>query len=139
MGNEEKIYALMAHAEDLQAHAASLQNKAQQTFDSLSHAVEDAETHIRSTRIQGAFCLVLVGCVVAAIAVTGIWLGTVSLRQRVEKLYAEVERLEVRAETFAQKAGKAELSVCGEERRLCIRVDEKAGKYESGFMVIEGY
>lgn len=27
MGNEEKIYALMAHAEDLQAHAASLQNK----------------------------------------------------------------------------------------------------------------
>lgn len=129
----------MAQAEDLQTHAASLQNRARQTFDALSHAVEDAEQNIRSTRMQGVFWIVLVGCVVAAIAVAGIWLGTVSLRQRAEKLYAEVERLEARAEAFGKKAGKAELSVCGEERRLCIRVDEKAGKYESGFMVIEGY
>lgn len=35
MTDEEKLYTLMAQAEDLQTHAANLQNKAQETFSAL--------------------------------------------------------------------------------------------------------
>lgn len=35
MNTEEKIYSLMAQAEDLQNHAAKLQNEAQEAFSAL--------------------------------------------------------------------------------------------------------
>lgn len=39
---EEKLFELMAQAEDLQNHAAKLQNKAQEAFSALPLAVEQA-------------------------------------------------------------------------------------------------
>lgn len=39
MTDEEKLYVLMAQAEDLQKHAVELQNKAQETFSALPLAV----------------------------------------------------------------------------------------------------
>ena len=42
MTDEEKLYVLMAQAEDLQKHAVELQNKAQETFSALPLAVEQA-------------------------------------------------------------------------------------------------
>ena len=146
MNTEEKIYSLMAQAEDMQAHAEKLQNGAQEAFKALPLAVESAGEKIRSTGLLGALFLLAIGVVVAAVAVAGIWWGTSSLRDEAARLRAEVAALEAQANEFIKKAGKAVLSSCGEKGkgRLCIRVDERAGRYgdtQNGelFMVIHGY
>lgn len=144
MNTEEKIYSLMAQAEDMQAHAEKLQNGAQEAFKALPLAVESAGEKIRSTGLLGAFFVLAVGGVVAAVAVAGIWWGTSSLRDEAKRLRAEVAALEAQANAFSKKAGKAILSSCGEKGRLCVRVDDRAGRYgdtQSGelFMVIHGY
>ena len=54
MTDEEKLYVLMAQAEDLQKHAVELQNKAQETFSALPSAVEQAGQKIRSTGLLAA-------------------------------------------------------------------------------------
>ena len=56
---EEKIYALMAQAEDMQAHAEKLQKGADKTFAGLPLAVEQAGQKIRSTGLLGALKRVL--------------------------------------------------------------------------------
>ena len=99
---------------------------------------------IRSTGLLGALFLLAVGVVVATIAVAGIWWGTSSLRDEAAELRAEVAALKAQANEFSKKAGKAVLSTCGEKGRLCIRVDERAGRYGDAknnelFMVISGY
>ena len=144
MNTEEKIYSLMAQAEDMQAHAEKLQNGAEKTFAGLPLAVEQAGQKIRSTGLLGALFVLAVGGVVAAVAVAGIWWGTSSLRDEAKRLRAEVAALEAQANAFSKKAGKATLSSCGEKGRLCVRVDDRAGRYgdtQSGelFMVIHGY
>lgn len=146
MNTEEKIYSLMAQAEDMQAHAEKLQNGAEKTFAGLPLAVEQAGQKIRSTGLLGALFVLAVGVVVATVAVAGIWWGTSSLRDEAAGLRAEVAALEAQANEFSKKAGKAVLSSCGEKGkgRLCIRVDERAGRYgdtQNGelFMVIHGY
>ena len=51
MTDEEKLYVLMAQAEDLQKHAVELQKEAQETFSALPRAVEQAVLKIRSVRV----------------------------------------------------------------------------------------
>jgi len=152
MNPEEKLYSLLAHAEDSQSlakelllHAEKLQNKASDAFSALPLAVEQAGKEIRSTGLVMVFFLFAVGIVASSIAVAGIWWGTSQLRDEAAELRTEVRVLEAQAKEFRNKAGKAVLSSCGErgKGRLCIRVDERAGRYgdsQSGlFMVIDGY
>ena len=54
--------------------------------------------------------------------------------------------LKDQAAIWEQKAGKAKLTNCGEAKRLCIKVNEKAGVFRSDggkgnetWMVIDGY
>ncbi len=141
---EEKLFELMAQAEDLQNHAAKLQNEAQEAFSALPLAVEQAGQKIRSTGLLGALFVLAVGVVGAAVAVAGVWWSTSSLRDEAAKLRAEVTFLEAKANEFSRKAGNAVLSYCGEQGRICIRVDERAGRYgktQNGelFMIIYGY
>jgi hypothetical protein len=58
----------------------------------------------------------------------------VSLRSARDALRAEVEQL-------AQQGGHMQLSHCGSNRRLCARVDRRAGTYGAAgdFLVLEGY
>lgn len=42
-------------------------------------------------------------------------------------------------ETLHEKGGSADLSHCGEDRRLCVKIDESAGRYQGGYQVMEGY
>lgn len=136
----------MAQAEDIQAHAEKLQNGAEKTFAGLSLAVEQAGQKIRSTALLGALFVLAVGGVVSSVAVAGVWWGTSSLRDEAAGLRAEVAALEAQANEFSRKAGKAVLSNCGKKGkgRLCIRVDDRAGRYGDTpngelFMVIHGY
>lgn len=141
---EEKLFELMAQAEDLQNHAAKLQKEAQEVFSALPLAVEQAGQKIRSTGLLGALSVLAVGAVVSSVAVAGIWWGTANLRDESTKLRAEVAYLEKQVKEFQNKAGKAMLSSCGEKGRLCIRVDEQGGSYGDSkkgelFMIIHGY
>lgn len=93
MNTEEKIYSLMAQAEDMQAHAEKLQNGAEKTFAGLPLAVEQAGQKIRSTGLLGALFVLAVGVVVATVAVAGIWWGTSSLRDEAAELRSTIVTL----------------------------------------------
>ena len=54
----------------------------------------------------------------------------------------EVDKLKKSAAEFSKLAGKAKLSQCGEQNRLCVEVDKAAGlfgKKNIDFAVIKGY
>lgn len=93
MNTEEKIYSLMAQAEDMQAHAEKLQNGAEKTFAGLPLAVEQAGQKIRSTTLLGALFVLAVGVVVAAVAIAGIWWGTSRLRDEAVELRSTIATL----------------------------------------------
>ena len=79
MNTEEKIYSLMAQAEDMQAHAESSrmgQRRRLQVYP-LPLSKRGKNTLYGAAR---ALFLLAVGVVVATIAVAGIWWGTSSLR-----------------------------------------------------------
>jgi hypothetical protein len=77
-------------------------------------------------------------CVAASVAVAWWWLPSPSeiqgLREQRDELVAGVERLN-------KLGARADLQHCGEERRLCVRVDLKAGRFgqHSDYYVIKGY
>ena len=83
---EEKLFELMAQAEDLQKHAAKLQKEAQDAFSALPLAVEQAGQKIRATGLLGALIVLACGIVVAAVAVVGVWWSTSSLRDEATEL-----------------------------------------------------
>jgi hypothetical protein len=93
MNTEEKIYSLMAQAEDMQAHAEKLQNGAEKTFAGLPLAVEQAGQKIRSTTLLGALFVLAVGLVVSSVAVAGVWWGTSRLRDEAIELRGTIATL----------------------------------------------
>jgi hypothetical protein len=68
-------------------------------------------------------------------AVLGIGWGWVFMLQ------AEVEEQRASLEILQEKGGKAKLSLCGKEGRLCVQIDKKSGTYGNGenYMIIKGY
>jgi DNA repair exonuclease SbcCD ATPase subunit len=106
---EEKIFELMAHAEDLQKHAAQLQEKAQETFSALPLAVEQAQKKIRSTGLQMA--LIMFGLSVLACGLTlklFLW-STESLKEKREALKVEIQAEEARLAELQSKTWSLEL------------------------------
>ncbi len=110
MNTEEKIYSLMAQAEDMQAHAEKLQNGAEKTFAGLPLAVEQAGQKIRSTTLLGALFVLAVGVVVSSVAVAGVWWGTSSLRDEAAELRSTIGTLKqyvaVEQRTLQELEGK---------------------------------
>lgn len=107
MTPEEKLYTLMAHAENLQSHAQTLQSRAQTAFENLPNVVLDAERRIREQATRWLlFCVVLVLAlgVVAAVGVSAYIRHDVgSLRAKAETLRAEITEME---QTAAELTGK---------------------------------
>lgn len=106
---EEKIFELMAHAEDLQKHAAQLQEKALETFSALPLAVEQAQKKIRSTGLQMA--LIMFGLSVLACGLTlklFLW-STESLKEKREALKVEIQAEEARLAELQSKTWSLEL------------------------------
>ncbi len=55
-------------------------------------------------------------------------------------LLGEVAQLQVQAEDWAKRGGRAKLEVCGEQKRLCVRVDRTTGFGKNGdYFVLRGY
>lgn len=107
MNDEEKLYTLMAQAEDLQTHAAKLQNKAQETFSALPLAVEQAGQKIRSVGLQLAFILLAFSCVTGGIVFAVLQWSTASLREERDALRTDIANL--KATIQAEEATLAEM------------------------------
>lgn len=77
-------------------------------------------------------------CAAASVAVAWWWLPSPteiqSLRQQRDELRAGLERLN-------KSGARADLQHCGDEHRLCVRVDLKAGRFgqHADYYVIDGY
>ena len=124
---EEKLFELMAQAEDLQNHAAKLQKEAQEVFSALPLAVEQSGRKILSTGLLGALFVLAVGVVGAAVAVAGVWWSTSSLRDEAAELRSSIATLKrVVAEeqkTFQELSGKTwrlELVKWDDERGIIL-------------------
>lgn len=90
----------------------------------------------------------LLSVLIVSVTILCIFFGVGLMKWTISKLEKEennirneIVRLKNTADEFARKAGKADLNTC--DGRLCIRVDKKAGEFESNeketFMVIYGY
>lgn len=105
---EEKIFELMAAAEDLQTHAAKLQVSAEEVFSAIPKAVEQAEkkvrlaveqvgqeveSRLRSVWLHGAVYLLAVGAVVCGVSVAFISWQTSSLREEAAELRSTLTAL----------------------------------------------
>jgi hypothetical protein len=57
-----------------------------------------------------------------------------------EALLGEVTQLQVQAEDWAKRGGRAKLETCGEQRRLCVRIDKTTAYGKDGdHFVLRGY
>ena len=133
MTDEKKLYTIMVQAEELQEQAVKLQQGARTSFDSLSKAVEQAESRIMRKFSIGACVLIASAVVVGIITLGVLWWLTDAQRD-------ELITLQRKTQEFEQMAGKAILNTCG--GRVCIQVDERAGKYgteDERYYIIEGY
>jgi len=106
----------------------------------VERAVESLRRVQRAANLRVAFWSVGITamCAAVALAVAWWWLPTPEemrgLREQRDELVAGVESL-------AQKGGRADVQQCGAQRRLCVRVDRKAGAFgqQSDYYVIKGY
>ena len=106
---EEKIFELMAHAEDLQKHAAQLQEKAQETFSALPLAVEQAQKKIRSTGLQMALIMLGISVLVCGLTLKIFLWSTESLKKEREALKVEIQAEEARLAELQSKTWSLEL------------------------------
>jgi hypothetical protein len=52
---------------------------------------------------------------------------------------AEIIRQQQVLADLAAKGGKAMVTVCGETRRLCVKIDPAAPEYQGGYRVLANY
>ena len=91
MTDEEKLYVLMAQAEDLQKHAVELQKEAQETFSALPLAVEQAVQKIRSERFSAAVYVFCFGALIAGGIYAGLNVYGSKLQEEHEKLKTAIQ------------------------------------------------
>lgn len=106
---EEKIFELMAHAEDLQKHAAQLQGKAQETFSALPLAVEQAEKKIRSIGLQMALIMLGLSVLICGLTLKLFLWSTESLKEEREALKVAIQAEEARLAELQSKTWSLEL------------------------------
>ena len=103
MTDEEKLYVLMAQAEDLQKHAVELQNKAQETFSALPLAVGQAVQKIRSERLSTAVYVFCFGALIAGGIYAGLNVYGSKLREEHEKLKTAIQDQEATLAKIQEK------------------------------------
>ena len=135
--------------------AAALGNAAKPTIDRLSgmvHTAGEVEGKLSGavTSFGWKWATVAGGAAaggIVAMLLAG-WLSVWWERHQVEQLAeqrqaltAEVAQLQANAEDWARRAGRASLKKCGEQARLCVRVDGRQayGKEGERRYVLQGY
>lgn len=86
------------------------------------------------------------GCVASVLIAA--WLSVWWQRHQVEtlieqkaQLQAEVAELQTNAQDWTKRAGRAKLDKCGEQSRLCVRIDKDAGTFgnDADYAILKGY
>lgn len=86
------------------------------------------------------------GCIASVLIAA--WLSVWWQRHQVEtlieqktQLQAEVAELQTNAQDWAKRAGRAKLDKCGEQSRLCVRIDKSAGTFgnDADYAILKGY
>lgn len=132
------------------AAAKALGEAAKPVIGSLSgmvQAASDAEGSMRNAGQWFAWKWVavaaggLVGVCLVAYASLAMQLHQVSsLREEKAALMGEVAQLQANAEDWAKRGGRAKLETCGDQRRLCVRIDKSIGYGKDGdYFVLRGY
>jgi len=68
------------------------------------------------------------------------WISVGWQRHQVESLSAEVAELKATAADLAKRGGRATINVCGDKKRLCVRVDNNQNYGEGqDYYVLKGY
>lgn len=132
------------------AAAKALGEAAKPVIGSLSgmvQAASDAEGSMRNAGAWFAWKWVavaaggLVGvCLVAYVSLAWQLHQVSSLREEKAALLGEVAQLQANAEDWAKRGGRAKLETCGDQRRLCVRIDKSIGYGKDGdYFVLRGY
>ncbi len=133
---EEKLFELMAQAEDLQTHAAKLQNEAQEVFSALPLAVEQAGQKIRSTGLQMALILLGLAIVVCGVSVGFFVWSTESLREEREALQIAIQAEEAMLAKMKSETWGIKLTVFRDGKKGIVLPKgikyERHGKIEGG-------
>jgi cell division protein FtsB len=92
------------------------------------------------------FALIAGGCLTLLLAV---WIAVASqraelgeLRDQRAALEGQIVTLQSTVEELAQKGGRIKFSVCGNDKRKCVRVNVGMGTFAKGgdyYMILEGY
>ena len=124
MTPEEKLYTLMAHAEDLQSHAQTLQSRAQTAFDNLPNVVWDVERRFREQATRWILlCTVIVlalGVVAAAGVSAYIRHDVGSLQAKADALRGEIAEMEQAAAELEGKTWRLKLAHWEDERGIIL-------------------
>ena len=136
MKDEDKVYGLVAQAEEIQQHAVDLNAAARAAAEGLEEGAREVVRALHQKTLVQAAYLLAIALLVAILTVTGLnWY--VGLKR------AELVELKNQAGIWEQKAGKAKLTTCGPAKRMCVKVDRKAGEYggnkDDVWMVVSGY
>lgn len=133
---EEKLFELMAQAEDLQTHAAKLQNEAQEVFSALPLAVEQAGQKIRSTGLQMALILLGLAIVVCGVSVGFFVWSTESLREERKALQIAIQAEEAMLAKMKSETWGIKLTVFRDGKKGIVLPKgikyERHGKIEGG-------
>lgn len=145
MANKEDfdlvVYSALTAIEDAKEvgkkyenQARKLQDKAFDTWDDFQKATGQAHEAILKKSLWSGIFFFFGVLAVLALGVFGVTWYTKELRK-------EVAQLQEQAEYFKKNGGKARVTTCGDENRLCIEVDteKKFGEKGETFYIIKGY
>lgn len=106
---DDKLFELMAQAEDLQNHAVQLQDEAQKAFSALPLAVEQAQKKIRSTGLQMALIMLGISVLICGLTLKIFLWSTESLKKEREALKVAIQAEEAILAELQSKTWKLEL------------------------------
>jgi len=108
--------------------------------DDSRRAAESLRRLSRSANMRATVWSVAITALAAAIPVCGAWCLLPS-RAEVAALRAKREELTVAVARLERRGGRIDLRRCGNNARLCVRVDRKAPVYgpTADYFVVEGY
>lgn len=132
--------ALQGALDPIIARLSGAANAAGQAEGKLAHAV--ASFGWKWAMVAGgAAAGGIIAVLLAALLTTGWQRHQVEqLTEERAALLGEVTQLQVQVEDWAKRGGRAKLGTCGEQERLCVRIDRTTGFGEQGdYFVLKGY
>lgn len=124
MTPEERLYTLMAHAEDLQKHAQTLQTRTKTAIEGLPGIVREAGDEIRAQSTRwigfGVAILLAVGIIMGAGVSAYIRHDVGSLRGEADALRAEIAEMQHTEAELVGKMWGLKLKTWGNERGIIL-------------------